>query len=565
MMRVFMLVSLIAGSVSRGEISVDALVGHRPISPLLYGRNNSLSDNPDKPLSAQDWQRLRDAGVRMLRESGGNNSTKYNWVLKVSSHPDWYNNVYSHDSDFEAASLQANLPGVQGMWSFQLIGKAASSRAYNFDDWAYNRSQWWDGVQNNWAGGGGPVGGGDSREGDPTLYLMDWSADDTVGILDHWSDPNGLGLDPNGCLYWNMDNEPEIWSGTHDDVCPQQPPVEEFLAAYFAVARKARERWPGIKLVGPVPANEWQWYNWDNDRVSADGQYYAWLEYFIKRVGEEQRTDGVRLLDVLDVHFYPGETKPADIVQLHRIWFDQEYSYPGANGVKRLGQWGWDNSITKEYLFGRCRQWLEQYLGSGHGVTFGVTEAGIKGDNPNVTAVWYASTLGVFADEGVEIFTPWTWKTGMWEVLHLFARYQQPIRVRTLSNRVANVSAYASVNEGLDAMTVILVNRSLDMSETVQVAVANFPVSDEVCRILTLADLPNEETFRSHTDNALQETSVTIQAGATRLTLALPPLSVSAVLLSGSTQGASASPEHDRSSQSCVDFAGHCDYPAPLW
>ena len=61
------------------DIQVDVSSGRRPISPFLYGRNNSLSDDPGRPLKASDWQFLRDAGVRILRENGGNNSTKYNW------------------------------------------------------------------------------------------------------------------------------------------------------------------------------------------------------------------------------------------------------------------------------------------------------------------------------------------------------------------------------------------------------------------------------------------------------------------------------------------------------
>ena len=513
------------------EISIDACSGHKSISPYIYGRNNCLSDSSKDPLSEADWQFLRDAGVRILRESGGNNSTKYNWKLKLSSHPDWYNNVYSHNWDFEATSLQSNLPGVQGTWAFQLIGKVAATNAHNFNDWEYNRSQWWDGVRNNWAGGGGPLPDGGQEEGDPNLYLVDWSADNTVGILEHWFDPNGLALDPNSIRYWNMDNEPEIWSGTHDDVCPVQPSVETFMQAYFDVAKKARALYPDIKLVGPVPCNEWQWYNWDNQRIQLGQNYYVWLEYFIKRIGEEQQDSGVRLLDVLDIHFYPYETSPSDIVQLHRVWFDTTYDYPGANGVKRLGQWGWDNSITREYIFTRCRDWLEQYMGPDHGVTFGVTEMGIKGDNPNVTAVWYASTLGVFADEGVELFTPWTWKVGMWEVLHLFSRYSQPIRILSESSNEETVSAYASINEDMDAVTLILVCRSLNQTIDVSATVQNFQLEDGSYDTLSLYNLPYTETFRSEQNNALKAGSQSVENGV--MNMSLPPLSVTAILLPG--------------------------------
>jgi hypothetical protein len=525
---ILFLVSLQAFSV---EIHIDACSGRKPISPYIYGKNNCLSDNPGRPLTESDWQFLKDAGVRMLRESGGNNSTKYNWLLRLSSHPDWYNNVYAHNWDFEAMSLQENLPGVQGLWAFQLIGKVAATNAYNFNDWGYNRSQWWEGVSNNWAGGGGPLPGGGQKEGDPSLYLMDWSADDTVGILEQWFDPEGLGLDPNYIQYWNMDNEPEIWCGTHDDVCPEQPDVESFMQAYFDVAKKARAIYPDIKLVGPIPCNEWQWYNWDNDRIRDGQDHYVWLEYFIKRIGEEQQASGVRLLDVLDVHFYPSETNPSDIVQLHRVWFDTTYDYPGANGVKRLGQWGWDNSIRQEYIFGRCRRWLDEYLGPGHGVTLGVTEMGINGNNPNVTAVWYASTLGVFADEGVELFTPWSWKIGMWEVLHLFSRYCQPIRILSVSDDEETVSAYASINEEMDSVTLIIVCRSLNQTIDVSVTVENFMPTDRPHETLSLYNLSNIETFCSDQDNALKAGTVSIHEGV--MNMSLTPLSVTAVLLSG--------------------------------
>ena len=134
-----------------------------------------------------------------------------------------------------------------------------------------------------------------------------------------------------------MDNEPEIWNGTHDDVMPQQPDAESFMQIYFEVAKKARAYFPHIKLGGPVPANEWQWYNWKNDAISYKGKRYVWLEYFILRIAEEQAASGVRLLDVIDLHFYPGESSVSDVLNLHRVWFDEDYVYPGANGVKRIG------------------------------------------------------------------------------------------------------------------------------------------------------------------------------------------------------------------------------------
>src|SRR5579872_5883380 len=126
------------------------------------------------------------------------------------------------------------------MFALQLIGKAASNTAHNFDDWDYNKSQWWSGVSQNLAGGGTPNPAGGSKalkEGDPALYLEDWPPDSSAGIIDHWFGSDGLQLDTGSLQYWSMDNEPEIWSGTHDDVMPTQPTAEDFMQRYFAVAK----------------------------------------------------------------------------------------------------------------------------------------------------------------------------------------------------------------------------------------------------------------------------------------------------------------------------------------
>lgn len=512
------------------NVSVDASQDRKAVSPYIYGKNDGVG-HPSSPLSEAGFQLFRDAGVRMLRMNGGNNGTKYNWRKKLTSHPDWYNNVYaSADWDYSQTQLQAKLPGVQAMWCFQLIGKVADNTQNNFNDWGYNQSRWWTGVAQNLAGGGtvNPAGGGDAiKEGNPALYLTDSTPETSTAILDHWIKPTGLGLDRSRFLYWNMDNEPEIWEGTHDDVMPTQLPAEQFMQRYFAYAKAARARFPEIKLAGPVPANEWQWYNWPGGSA-AGGRSYPWLEFFIKRVGEEQARTGIRLLDVLDIHYYPGTSNPADVVQLHRTFFDETYVHPEANGVKAVNG-GWDDSIRQEYIFVRCQRWLDQYLGPDHGVTLGLTEIGLQFSNAPLASVWYASTLGEFMKHGVEIFTPWSWQPGMWEVLHLFSRYNRSTSVRALSDDETKVSAYPTIDPHTGNATIVLVNRELTSSTATSVSLANFSMPDGNYPTLQLANLPASETFVSHTSNALASGTVTVAGN--RFSIALPPLSITSVLL----------------------------------
>ncbi len=516
-------------------INVDANSGRKPISPYIYGKNNNLSDDPGSPVSTAGLKLMRDAGLRFTRENGGNNDSKYNWRLKLTCHPDWYNNIYPSNWDYVAKILQDSLAGVQAQFGFQLIGKAASNTANNFNDYAYNGSAWWSGTQQNLAGGGIPNGAGGSAasvNGNPNLYLENWPADSTVGILDHWFGSAGLSYNSNVLKYWSMDNEPDIWYGTHDDVMPTEPTAEAFMQLYFAVAKKARAKFAGVKLTGPVPASEWQWYSWNNAKITgADGLQYTWLEFFIKRVSEEEAATGIRLLDVIDIHSYPNETSNADIVQLHRIYFDTTYSYPGSNGVKTTAASGWDNSITQEYVFGRCNRWLDHYMGPNHGVKLAVSEYGFTNNNANVTSVSYGSVLGTFADNGVELFSPWYWYPGMWETLHLFSRYGKNTRVASVSTDETSVSGYSSINTANDSLTVILVNRSLSASKTVTLNVSNFTVPNGTYTTKQLKSLPATETFVSATSNALLAGTASVSANS--LTLTLPALSTTAVILKG--------------------------------
>jgi hypothetical protein len=518
------------------NIIVDANIGRKSISPYIYGKNNNVSDDPGSPTTAAEWKFMRDVGLRFARENGGNNCSKQNWRLKISSHPDWYNNNYTHDWDYEAKKLGDSLPNAQGMWGFQLIGKAASNTSNNFNDWSYNSSSWWSGTQQNLAGGGTPNGVGGSvaaTNGNSNLYLENWTSDSTVKILDHWFGSGGLGYNNAKIKYWSMDNEPDIWSGTHDDVMPTQPTAEAFMQLYFSVAKKAKAKFPDIKLVGPIPASEWQWYAWNDSKIVAlNGLSYTWLEFFIKRIAEEETASGIRLLDVIDIHSYPNESNSSDIVQLHRIYFDTTYNYPGANGVKTTDASGWNNSITKEFVFERCNRWLNQYMGTNHGVTFGVSEYGFTNNNANVTSVSYASTLGTFADNKVEYFSPWFWNPGMWEAMHLFSRYAKSTRVQSVSSQELNVSGYSSINPANDSMTVILVNRALSTSKTVNLTLSNFSVSNGIYTTKQLKTLPSTETFITHTNNALA--SGTVALASNIFTISLPALSTTAVILKGS-------------------------------
>ena len=531
------------------DITVDVNAGIKKISPYLYGRNIDKISDGDAEVTEEESafiNQMLEAGIHMLRANNGNNATRYNWRHKMTVHPDWYNNVYSHDWAITAQKVLDKMPGVDAMYAFQLTGYAASSTDYNFPDWNWKQEHGTYATQTFDLAGGGEVSEDGKtliKAGDASLYNMEWPADSTVAIIPHWKDE--LKFDMSRFKYWSMDNEMEIWRGTHSDL--DLPVTGDFLVErYIDVAKKARAQWKDIKLTGPVAANEWQWcsvssYN-KEDRPKGEDRNYCWLEYFIMKVAEEQKKSGVRLLDVFDIHWYPTEKDYESRVNWHRVMFDTTYNYPGANGIKMVGG-NWDNKITKEYIFVRINQWLEKYFGKDHGITFGITETSILDNDHMVTALIYASFLGTMQDNGVEIFTPWTWGDGMYETVHLFSRYGHPNRVQSTSSNDSLVSAYSSISNKGDSLTVIFVNRAEKDAQDIDLNLANF-ASDGTVKTLTLQNLKGE-TFVSHTSNALKENAVEAKTqGETptatgysinRFKMTLPAKSITAVLLTTTT------------------------------
>ena len=147
----------------------------------------------------------------------------------------------------------------------------------------------------------------------------------------------------------------------------------------------------------------------------------------------------------------------------------------------------------------------------------------------------YASILGTFANHGVELLTPWNWEEGMWETMHLFSRYAQEYSISSVSSLENTVSAYSTVNESADSMTIILVNRDMNSSRNVTVNIDGYYAKNGDYPTLQLASLPAYETFKSHTDNALEEDKVAVDSNAFMITV--PKLSITAVILNPTPTG----------------------------
>mgnify|MGYP001092741363 CR=1 FL=1 len=279
----------------------------RPISPLIYGSNEIGTMDGGAPSATLD----RAAGVT-ARRLGGNLMTTYNWV----------NNAAHAGKDYQQANgpfLLDALGLAKEEWtkpallieamhetSLSMGAKSlvtvplAGSVAADFDgpvppDQAAPSPRF---VPVQWAPG--------AKAGDPIVPAVA----DIPQLLARLVETYGGADSPRGIYAYSLDNEPGLWFETHPRIVTAKPTIRAFIERSLAAARAIKRADPAALVFGPVSwgatemasfqdAPDWNDYRHHGSFVA------AYLDAF-RRASEQ---DGIRLLDALDVHWYPYSNK----------------------------------------------------------------------------------------------------------------------------------------------------------------------------------------------------------------------------------------------------------------
>ena len=120
-----------------------------------------------------------------------------------------------------------------------------------------------------------------------------------------------------GVRFYNLDNEPMLWNSTHRDVHPQATSYDEINSRTQAYAAAIKAVDNHAETLGPVL---WGWTayfysaadfanggsNWTGTRpdrkAHGDTPFVAW---YLQQMQAYQQSHGVRILDFLDLHYYP--------------------------------------------------------------------------------------------------------------------------------------------------------------------------------------------------------------------------------------------------------------------
>ncbi len=456
------------------QVTVDQTALGRPIRPEIYGVNFA------------DTGRLSTVSYPVNRW-GGNATTRYNWRVDVSNRAaDWFfmniaNDVVDEGDlpDGSAADrfVADSLAGAsEPMLTLPLIGWTPlddRSKRWGFSVAEYGaqdqtectvtgNASWCQPDAGNGRASGQKVTGNDPGDTSQAIgpdFVEDW--------LEH--------LDGSGATLFSLDNEPMLWSETHFDVHPGKVSYDELWQRTVAVSAAVKAKQPQAELLGPAV---WGWCAYFHsaadgcsagpDQAAHGGQPF--LEWYLDRICDYEAVHGVRLVDYLDVHYYPqggqalsGEGSAA--LQALRLRSTRDLYDAGYTSESWIGQ--------PVRLIPRLRQAIDQHC---PGTRLAITEYN-WGDGCTTCALAQAEVLAIFGREGVDLATRWVAPAADTlgeDAFRLFLDYDgasSRIEGRSVSattSDVDRVGAYA-VDSGDGRFMVLLFNKST-IAETVDVS-----------------------------------------------------------------------------------------------
>ncbi len=482
------------------NVSINAALSRKAISPYIYGLNfakESFATEISLP----------------IRRWGGNLTSRYNWQTGyTNTASDWYfeNTITSNSYDWGQTEtnhqwVDQNIrTGTDSLITIPMIGYVSKNgTSCSFSVAKYGSQQEVDPQRADCGKGvkmdNSPIVNNPldtSVAVDPT-FMKNWVLD----LVNTYGDANNGGV-----KFFALDNEPELWSETHRDVHPGHQTYDELREKSTAYGYAIKKADPTAKLLGYVSFG-WSgyWYS-KYDMVTAAGNGYSYfpdyathgnkyqVEWYLAQMKAYEQEKGVRLLDYLDLHYYPENGVSLQLagdaamqalrLRSTRSLWDSTYRDESWIG-------GDDQAPDQRYvrLIPRMHQWVDENY---PGTLLAITEYNFGGLEDINGALAQADTLGIFGREGLDMATLWNYPypndpLGYYHfetlpgayAFRMFRNYDGnggkfgDTSVNAVSDDQSQLSVYAAERTSDSAMTLMVINKT-SSSITSNVSISNF-------------------------------------------------------------------------------------------
>ncbi len=209
-----------------------------------------------------------------------------------------------------------------------------------------------------------------------------------------------------------LDNEPDLWASTHAEIHPNPVKYAELISNNVSFSKAIKAVSPSALVFGPA---NYGWYGYRTLQNASDAGGRDFLDFYLQSMKTEGALAKKRLIDVLDLHWYPEATGDGQ-----RITTDADT--PGLSDARiQAPRSLWDptyveNSWIAQSLGGKAIQLLPDTfsrINANYPQTkLAFTEYNYGGGNAISGAIAQADVLGIFGRYGVFAAANWGLNSG---------------------------------------------------------------------------------------------------------------------------------------------------------
>jgi len=287
----------------------------------------------------------------------------------------------------------------------------------------------------------------------------------------------------------DLDNEVDLWAYTHarlrgDATSPVTSQAgtkisyAEVVQLSVDYASAAKDVNPAVQILGPV---NYGWGGYVDLQGAPDAGGRDFLSFYLQQMSAAGNTAGHRLLDALDVHWYPEARGVCVGNPMDGCRITDNNTETGVVAARMAAPRSlWDSTYRES-------SWIQQSLGNGQGINLlprlmskitanypgtklAMTEYNYGGANHISGAIAEADVLGIFGREGLYAATMWPLESNNSFIFGGFESFRNydgangsfgDTSIRATNSDPVNTSVYASVDTGNAArMVVVAINKT---------------------------------------------------------------------------------------------------------
>ncbi|MCR4742487.1 MAG: hypothetical protein K5866_06430 [Treponema sp.] len=502
------------------NVTIDLSAPTKSISPYIFGVNDGV-----------DLKKLQAGSIRL----GGNRMTAYNWESnKSNAGSDWYNNSDNYlinriRSQFKRTpagpalnviedARQFNVPYT--LLTLQMAGYVANKDGKMTADNSLDGEDWCKIINH--------------KEGE---FLLKPDKRDHFVYTDEYLNylENIVGNSQNGGFKgYALDNEPALWEHTHSLIQKERISAEELIKKSIDLAATVKEFDPKADVFGPAlfGYSAYDSLGWDWNLIKAKNAYrHDWfIDYYLDEMNKASQEKNIRLLDVLDLHYYTeakgecGKRKCDHYdndgcikarINAVRSLYDPEY---------KENSWIVDIGARHFPLLPKLTASIEKFY---PGTKIAFTEYDFGGGEDISGAIAQTDFLGILAEYEVYFASIWSFDKNQYQLaaINLFTNYdgkgssfgQNLLSAKSEDDYV--LSSYAATSNDDNKLRIILCNKEIHDETKVTIKLENGNYKKASCYVLD----------KSSANIYPQEKSISVNKDT--LTVKMQPLSIYELVL----------------------------------